>query len=76
MNDNNLKFSDEVIAQIAKLVQMAILSGTDIVDNFRMLRFKLDDTTLYLGDTYKQQFTDNIEKMLEEIKESPQNEGE
>ena len=35
MNQYNL--SDEVITQIAKLVQLAILTGTDIVDNLRMV---------------------------------------
>ena len=30
------KLSDNAIAHIAKIVQVAILTGTDIVDNLRM----------------------------------------
>ena len=32
-NLTDLKLDDSAIAQIAKVLQMAILSGTDIVDN-------------------------------------------
>ena len=32
-----MTLSDEVIGQLAKLVQLAILTGTDIVDNLRKL---------------------------------------
>ena len=31
----NYKFTDETISHIAKLLQMAILTGTDIIDNLR-----------------------------------------
>ena len=75
MDENNLKLSDEVISQIAKLVQVAILSGTDVVDNFRQLRLVLDEGMLQLSDDYKQQFETNIQTMLQEIEENSLNEG-
>ena len=31
-------FSDELIAHLAKAAQLAILTGTDIVDHFRMIQ--------------------------------------
>ena len=37
------KLSDETIGQIAKLVQLAILTGTDVVDNLRLMRVTLSD---------------------------------
>ena len=37
-NETNYKLSDEVIAHVAQLLQLAILTGTDVVDNLRMIR--------------------------------------
>ena len=70
MSDIEYKLSDEVIAQIAKLVQLAILTGTDVVDNLRMLRMtrdNMDSTSLNLSDRYRQISEDQIAKMLAEI---------
>ena len=36
-----MKLSDEVIGHIAKQLQIAILTGTDIVDNLRMIDLHL-----------------------------------
>jgi len=69
MNDIEYSLSDEVIAQIAKLIQMAILTGTDVVDNLRMLRMTIDNidsTTLNLSDGYRQISEAQIAKMLAE----------
>ena len=38
-----MKLHDNTIAHIAKIIQMAILSGTDIVDHLRMARFTSDE---------------------------------
>lgn len=38
-----LNFSDTAIAHIVKLLQIAILSGTDIVDHMRQMTFITDD---------------------------------
>ena len=37
------KLSDNVIAHIAQLVQVGILTGTDITDNFRMIKLSLGE---------------------------------
>ena len=44
-----MKLNDEVIAHIAKLLQIAILSGTDIVDNLRQIQLKEANGELYLN---------------------------
>ena len=72
-NDKELRFSDEVIGQMAKLIQMAILSGTDIVDHLRHARLMSDDETLYLSQDYKDQFENNIQTMLQELEENATN---
>ena len=67
-NKKILTLSDSVIAQIAKIIQVAILTGTDITDNLRMIRLVEDDNnTLSLDEDYTKTFESNIEKMLSEI---------
>tara|TARA_Y100001963_G_C6605862_1_gene364722 strand:- start:326 stop:568 length:243 start_codon:yes stop_codon:yes gene_type:complete len=62
------RLSDEVISQIAKLVQIAILTGTDVVDNLRTIRMAKPDSgesLLMLSDAYRQISEDQIKSMLE-----------
>ena len=70
MNEN-YKLDDSVIANIAKLVQIAILTGTDIVDNLRTLSLNVDPTgeKLILNPEYEKSFDANINKMMENIQE-------
>ena len=44
-----MKLNDEVIAHIAKQLQLAILTGTDIVDNLRMIRLTAENNELLFG---------------------------
>ena len=74
-NENiEMTLSDEVIGQIARLVQIAILTGTDVVDNLRMLRVTYSGETsdLVLTDEYRAMATDQIEKMLQEVTQNSQ----
>tara|TARA_R110001583_G_scaffold7985_21_gene39040 strand:+ start:8367 stop:8606 length:240 start_codon:yes stop_codon:yes gene_type:complete len=64
------KLSDETIGQIAKLVQLAILTGTDVVDNLRLMRVTpsaesgntLDPTTEYI-----EVFESNLQRLQNQI---------
>ena len=56
--------TDETIAQIAKILQVAILTGTDIVDNLRLAKFVVADGNLTVSPKYAKEFNDNLEKML------------
>ena len=47
-----MKLSDEVIGHIAKQLQIAILTGTDIVDNLRMIELHEASGKLYLHPDY------------------------
>jgi hypothetical protein len=59
------KLSDESIAHIAKILQIAILSGTDIVDHLRLLVLTNDgDNYLVPSDETKTKFDKNIEEMM------------
>ena len=62
-----MKLSDETIAHIAKIVQVAILTGTDLVDNLRMMNLVDDNGSRKLEAKYAAGFDKSINKMLEEI---------
>ena len=60
-----MKLNDEVIGHIARQLQMAILTGTDIIDNLRMIQLKEDNGQLYLDPEYIKIASENEKKMLE-----------
>jgi len=67
---NSYKLSDEIISQIAKLTQLAILTGTDVVDNLRTLRVEVsesDDDTLVLTPEYRLDAEEQISKLMNEV---------
>ena len=66
------KLSDESIAQVAKLVQLAIITGTDVVDNLRMMRLCVeeDGDSLILTDEYRATAEEQILALLGELEQS------
>ena len=63
-----LRLNDEVIANIAKMIQVAMLTGTDIVDNLRMIRLvPVDESFLGIHDDFRDQLKSNISDMLNAI---------
>jgi len=67
-----MKLNDEVIGHIARQLQMAILTGTDIIDNLRMIQLKEDNGQLYLDPEYIKIASENEKKMLEEAEKLAQ----
>jgi len=63
---DTVKLNDNAISHIAKLVQVAILTGTDIVDNLRMAEFVSNDGQLDVSPEYHEFFNENIQKMMAE----------
>ena len=59
-----MKLSDNSIMHIAKLVQMAILTGTDVIDHLRMMELNQSGELLELDEEYQQVFDDSLAKML------------
>lgn len=62
-----MKLSDETIAHIAKIIQLAILTGTDVVDHMRMIILENENNMLKLNSDYEKHSEENIGKMLIEI---------
>lgn len=62
-----MKLHDTSISHIAKIVQLAILTGTDIVDNMRAMDFEVRDNQLFLNEEYSSAFEENLKKMMDFI---------
>lgn len=65
---SSYKLSDEFIGQVAKLVQLALLTGTNVVDNLRLVRVATsDDGEVVLAAEYKDYFNASLSQMLDEV---------
>jgi hypothetical protein len=65
-----MKLSDQVIAEICRQLQVAIITGTDVVDNLRLMQLEeTEDGVLGLTDEYAVNAEANIEKMLAEAEQ-------
>lgn len=64
-----MRLSDNTIAAIAKLVQMAILTGTDVTDNLRLLRLTADGDVLNPSEEFTSGLDESIKRMLEATNE-------
>lgn len=62
------KLSDELIGQVAKLLQMALLTGTNIVDNLRLVRVTTteDESEVVLTPEYKEYFDKSVNQLVDE----------
>ena len=72
MNEN-VKLNDSVIAHFVKLLQLGLLTGTDIVDHFRMVRLTLEEGELFLNKDYESNQEENINRMLQQASEISEN---
>jgi hypothetical protein len=54
--DNTFTLSDHAIVRIVDLLQLAMLTGTDIIDNLRTLRLSQDGSKLTISDEDNQNF--------------------
>ncbi len=62
-----MQLHDNSISHIAKIVQLAILTGTDIVDNLRAIQFEVtDDEKLLINAEYVRVFEENLNKLLQQ----------
>ncbi len=68
MNEN-VKLNDSVIAHFVKLLQLGLLTGTDIVDHFRMVRLTLEEGELFLNKDYENNQEENVNRMLQQASE-------
>lgn len=61
------KLHDSTIGLFAQLIQLALLTGTDIVDNFRTVQLVDDGSGNLVPDpAFQGQFMANINRMIEQ----------
>lgn len=63
------KLSNSAIALVAKLLQIGILTGTDIVDHLRTLRLTLKDGELVPDADFEASLDKEIGNMLSKVAE-------
>ena len=62
----NLKLTDNAISHVAQLLQVAILTGIDIVDNLRAAQFVVTNGTIEISPDYFENFNENLNRMLQD----------
>jgi hypothetical protein len=62
------KLHDEVIGEVARSLQRALLTGTDIVDHLRQLELNVQrgDSSLTLSEDFVRRQSENDQRMIEE----------
>jgi hypothetical protein len=68
MNDT-VTLSDHAIIRIVDLLQLALLTGTDIIDNLRTLRLTVDGSKLIIGDEDNEAFLSAVQRLSEKADE-------
>lgn len=65
---NNLEtytFSDDLVATMAKLIQIAILTGTDIYDHLKTIQCVVNDNKICTSPDFEESLATEIAAMLE-----------
>ena len=66
------KLSDLAIAQIVQLIQLGILTGTDVTDQLRLLQLTVDENSnkLVPSPDFLEVFNENIARLAEQADSS------
>ena len=70
-----MKLSDQVIAEISRLLQVALLTGTDVVDNLRLIEVEEKNDTIALTTNYVKSAERNIETLITQAEQLGSNNG-
>ena len=74
-NMTTFTLTDNAIARVVDLLQLALLTGTDVVDNLRTLRLTLDGDKLTISDADNDNFVAAVARLEERVlKMSQENE--
>jgi hypothetical protein len=61
-----ITLGDPAIAEIARLVQLAILTGTDVTDQLRTLTLTVENDVLYPHPDFTEHIEASINKLLQD----------
>lgn len=62
-NETTYTFSTDLLATVAQLLQLAILTGTDLYDHLQTLQVVTRDGKVYVSDAYKDKLTEEIGRL-------------
>lgn len=65
MENKELKLNDQVIAHIGQMLQLSLLTRTDIVDRLRSLVLTADGETLVVHPDHKESSEKEIEDLID-----------
>jgi len=69
MSKEILQLDDSVVGHVAKILQVALITGTDIIDHMRMIRLSSKDDKLFLQEDYQKTFDVSLDTMLKNAQE-------
>jgi hypothetical protein len=70
MENKSFRLDDNVIAHIARILQVSMLTGTDIIDHMRMIRLDQKDESLVLQKEYADVFDGSLDSMLKNAQDA------
>lgn len=71
--DHGMRLNDDVWRLVVQFVQLAMLTGVDVVDYFRQIKVKPNGDGYSLGDGQKELFDRLIEQLTSQIAERAKN---
>lgn len=62
-NETTYTFSVELLATVAQLLQLAILTGTDMYDHLQTLQMVTQDGKLHVSEGFKQKLSEELTRL-------------
>jgi len=66
---STMTLSDQAIVRIVDLLQLALLTGTDIIDNLRTLRLTQSGDKLTISDSDNHDFVEAVKRLSDKADE-------
>jgi len=72
MEDKVFTFSDDLVATVAQLLQLAILTGTDVYDHLRTVQVVEQEGSLVVSPDYREKLNAEILRLSQRAEQSTQ----
>ena len=69
-NEETLRLGDDLIAVIRELIQLSLLTGTNIVDHIRAVRVEVIDSAVVPTEEYVNAYNAQIEQLAKQADEN------
>lgn len=75
MDSKVYTFSDELVATVAQLLQLAILTGTDVYDHLRTVQVVESDGSLVISPAFREKLDAEILRLAQRAEQSTRQPG-